>query len=82
MPAIYLILAKVLTLTDAFLNYFVTTTGTFTTIVAPGVCGTCNVVAMDAGMTTCGTEVVGRLICLIDAVLGLAPGLLGAVFAT
>jgi hypothetical protein len=81
MPVLFGILGKVLVLTDALLNYFVTATGGYS-VITQGACGsTCNIVALDYEMTGCGTQFFDKLICLVDMLVNILPGLLGALFA-
>jgi hypothetical protein len=81
MPVIFSIIGKVLVLVDALLNYFVVQ-GVGASTVTTGSCGTsCAIIAFNYEMTTCGTGILNRVICLVDALLNLAPGLLGTLFA-
>ena len=81
MPVLFSIIGKGLVLVDALLNYFVAQ-GAGSSVITTGSCGTtCAIVAFNYEMTTCGTSVLNRVMCLVDALLNLAPGLLGTFFA-
>lgn len=70
------LIAKVLALTEAILDYFVTVT------VSPGqnICGTIWY-TYNAQLTACGTSFVADLVALITGLTRLAPSLLQGLFA-
>ena len=75
------IIGKVLALVDGFLGYFVYNAGTVTTAAADPNCGTCTISIVNYELSPCGVDILNKLVCLTDLLLGLLPQLVGAVFA-